>query len=310
MKNGRSKKEKMMEVFMKQKRKLLSVLTVFLVLALFTTAFSKDKTIESKWVAKPASVDGLNTEWGSIPMNNEKKVGVEYGFMNDAENLYILFIFKDPKYLSSINWTGLTVWLSPQGTKDDDLGIRFIRKMISPDQYIAILEKQVGQTMPEDKKAQIRKNKAYYLFDQELINKKAEGYDEDAEMPKFKGALFRNNVVEKSIIYEFAISFLELAELGVDVGAWPGKTLSVGFQWGGATKEYKEALASGMAAGDVRAGAGQATGSLTQERGEGSLRDMDPEASQSNLARMRSQLQKVKKYDFWVELKLAQIQNQ
>ncbi len=295
---------------MKQKRMTLSVLMVFLVLALFTTGFSKDKTVESKWVATPASIDGLNTEWGNIPLQSEKKVGVEYGFMNDAENLFILFVFKEPKYLSSINWTGLTVWLSPQGSKDDDLGIRFIRKMISADEYIAILEKQVGQTMPDDRKEQIRKNKAYYLFDQELINKKAEGYSEEAERPNFKGAIFRNNVMEKSVIYEFAISFLKLSELGVDVGALPGKTLNIGFEWGGATKEYKEALASGLAAGDTRADAGQATGSLTAERSEGSLRDMDPEYSRSNLARMRSQLQKVKQYDFWVEVKLAQVQNQ
>jgi hypothetical protein len=297
-----------MEVLMKQKRIHLGVLSFFLVLALFTTGFSKEKIVESQWVAKPASIDGLNTEWGNIPLNSEKKVGVEYGFMNDAQNLYILFVFKDPKYLSSINWTGLTIWLSPQGSKDDDLGVRFIRKMISPDEYIAILEKQVGQPMPEDRKEQVRKNKAYYLFDQELINKKAEGYSEDAERPKFKGALFRNNVVEKSIIYEFSISFFELAEMGVDVGAWPGRSFSVGFEWGGATKEYKEALASGMAAGDTRASATEARG-LTAERDEGGgLGDVEYE--RSNLARMRGQLQKVKQYDFWVEVKLAQGQNQ
>jgi hypothetical protein len=297
-----------MEVSMRKKRMILGVLMTFLILTLFATGFAKDKTVESKWVAAPASIDGLNTEWGNVPMQSEKKMGVEYSFMNDGENLFILFVFKDPKYLSSINWTGLTIWLSPQGSKDDDLGIRFVRKMISADEYIAILEKQVGQTMPEDKKEQIRKNKAYYLFDQELINKKAEGYSEDAERPKFAGAVFRNNIVEKSVIYEFAISFLKLAELGVDVGAWPGRTLNIGFEWGGATKEYKEALASGMAAGDVRASATEARG-LTSERNEGGgLGDVEYE--RSNLARMRSQLQKVKKYDFWVEVHLAQNQNQ
>lgn len=293
---------------MKQKKMTLSVLVVFLVLALFTAGYSnKDKTVESKWSARPASIDGLNTEWGNTPLQSEKKVGVEYGFTNDAEHLFILFVFKDPRYLSSIDWTGLTVWLSPQGSKDKDLGIRFIRKMISADEYIAILEKQIGQAMPEDRKEQVRKNKAYYLFDQELINKKAEGYSEDAERPHFKGALFRNNIVERSVIYEFSISFMELAELGVDVGAWPGRTLNIGFDWGGATKEYKEALASGLAAGDTRASATEGTRGLTAERDEGGgLGDVEYE--RSNLARMRSQLQKVKQYDFWVELKLAQSQ--
>jgi len=281
------------------------LLLAFVVLALVATGFSKDKPVESQWVSTPASIDGMNTEWGNVSLITYKKTKVDYTFMNGEKDLFILFIFKDPKYLSSINWTGLTVWLSSQGKEDKNLGIRFIRKQISADDYIAILEKQVGNAMPEEKKEQIRQNKAYWLFEQELINKNAADYSEDTPNPKFNGASFRNNVLQKNIIYELAISFSKLAEIAPEIGAGPGKSLSLNFEWGGASKEYKEALAVGMAQQDTRARAAGATGSLTSERGASEGLG-DVERSSSNLARMRSQLQKVKKYNFWVEVNLAQ----
>ena len=280
----------------------IACVTVFLA----ATGFAKDEPVNSQWTATPASIDGMNTEWGKVPMNQFKKAKVEYAFMNGQDDLFLLFVFKDPKFLSSINWTGLTVWISPQGEKNKDLGINFIRKMISADEYIAILEKQVGQEMPEDRKEQIRQNKAYYLFDQLLINKKAADYDEDAEMPKFKGAAFRNNILQKTLLYECAISLSKLAEIAPEIGAGPGKALNLNFEWGGATKEYREALASGLAQQETTARAGGATGGLKDERRGGGLGDMDPERATSSQTKLRRQLQRVKKYDFWVELNIAQ----
>ena len=293
-----------------QQKKVLNI-TLMLILAgtLCVTGFAKDKDqpIESRWTATPASIDGMNTEWGKVPMNTYKKTDVNYAFMNNGENLFILFTFKNPKFLSSINWTGLTVWFSPTGKKENDLGIRFIKKQISADDYIALLEKQVGQAMPEDRKNQIRQNKAYWLFDQELVNKKAPDYSEDAARPQYKGASFRSNVLDKAVLYEIVINLPKLAEIAPEIGAEPGNALNVNFDWGGATKEYKEALASGLASRDMRASAGSATGNLTGERrageGLGSL-----ERDSSDLARMRGQLQRVKQYDFWIGVKLAQNQ--
>ena len=290
---------------MKQKKMSHSVLSAFLMLTLVMVGFSKDKAVESQWVATPASIDGMNTEWGNSPLYNQKKVDVDYAFMNDAENLFILFIFKDPKYLSSINWTGMTIWLSPQGKKEKNLGIRFVKKEITADDYIALMEKQTGKALADEEKEKIRRHKAYMLFEQELINKKAPDYSEDAPKPRFRGALFRNNILEKAIIYEFSFSLPRLAEVAPQIAAEPGQTLNLNFEWGGASKEYKEALASGLAAQDTAARAGRATGSLTAERGAGE-RLGDVETDSSDLARMRRQLQRVKKYDFWVELILAQ----
>lgn len=282
-----------------------SFLFAFMVLALVAAGFAKDEPVKSQWIATPPSIDGMNTEWGNVSLSTYKKAKIDYAFMNDAENLFMLFIFKDPKFLSSITWTGMTIWLSPQGKKDKDLGIRFVKKEITADDYIAILEEQTGKAVSDQQKEKIRQNKAYILFEQELINKKAPDYSEDAPKPRFRGALFRNNTLEKAFIYEFSFSLPRLAEVAPQIGAEPGKGLNLNFEWGGATKEYKKALASGMAARDTSARDARPTGGLTSERREGEgLGNLETDSS--DLARMRRQLQKVKKYDFWVELTLAQ----
>jgi hypothetical protein len=289
---------------MRQKTIANSILFVFMAVSFVAAGAAKDESVASKWAATLPSIDGMNTEWSKVPMNTYKKAEVDYAFMNNEDNLFVLFIFRNPRFLSSLQWTGLTMWISPQGTKEKDLGIKLLRKQISADEYIAIMEEQVGQKMPEDRKAQIRQNKAYWMFEQRLIDKKAEGYDKDAEPPKYAGVAFRNNMVDKAVIYEVAISFPKLAEVAPGLTLGPGSGLNVNFEWGGATKEYKEALTRGIAQGETRAGAGQATGSLTAERGGGGLGDVEYDSVK--MARLRRQLQQVKQYDFWVELNLAQ----
>jgi len=81
------------------------LLLFFLILTLSLSGFSKEKTITSNWVTAPLAIDGSCDEWEDDALNFEKKVSVEYAFKNDAENFYIIFIFKDPRYLSSINAT-------------------------------------------------------------------------------------------------------------------------------------------------------------------------------------------------------------
>lgn len=288
---------------MKRNKMILSLSLIVTVLICAVIGFSKDKPVESKWIATPPSIDGMNTEWGDASFASYKKAGIDYAFMNDAENLFIMFIYRNPRYLSSLNWTGLTVWIGQQGEKEKDLGINLKRKQISADDYIAILEKQVGQEMPEDRKAQIRQNKAYWMFEQRLIDKNAEGYSKDAEPPVYQGALFKNSVSENAVVFEIAISLSKLAEAAPGFVLEPGKAASLNFEWGGATKEYKEALARGLGQSETRAGS-QDAASLDGERGGGGLGSAEYDSVK--LASMRRQLQQVKQYDFWVDLNLAQ----
>lgn len=282
---------------MKQKEVLNNLFLVFMILALCIPNIAKDKIVESKWTSDPVKIDGSNNDWDSSALIAQKKVDVDYAFMNDAENLYILFIFKNPKYLSSINMTGMTVWFYTKGMKKKDCGLKFIKKKISADDYISLLEKK-GETIPEAQKSMIRANESYILYDHKMITKKAEFSSKDSEGKKLEIPIFRSRTQQKTVFYEFSIPLKKVVELAAGIGAEPGKSLKVGFEWGGASKEMKEAAASRIGSQDSKATASRATGSATQERRVSS--------GSGGLSRIRRSLPK--KYSFWVEVKLAQNQ--
>jgi len=281
-------------------KKMLSVLVFGLaILAFCPRASSEDKVVPSQWTPTPLKIDGLNDDWEGQTLNSQKNLDVDYGFMNDPQNLYVLVIFKNPRYLSSINLTGMTIWFNSEDSKKKDYGLRFVSRLISADQYIALLEEKAG-TVSEAQKAQIRTNPRYMYFDHEGINKKSE--DAPIHFSEAQGQvipMFRHGTQEKRAIYEFMIPFQRLAEIGAEIGAEPGKTLQIGFEWGGATKKMKEAAAAQIGAEQARARPEGATGDLTEER---DYVDMGGEG----LAAMRRRLPK--QYSFWATVKLAQSQ--
>ncbi len=71
----------------------------FMILALCVPSIAKDKIVESEWTTNPIKIDGSDNDWNNSALNFRKKVDVDYAFTNDAENLYILFIFKNLQHL-------------------------------------------------------------------------------------------------------------------------------------------------------------------------------------------------------------------
>ena len=112
---------------------------------------------------KPATLSSSYSSWNENTFFSEKKVKIDYAFKNDAENLYVLFIFKDPKYLSNIEDTGITLWFNADGKKKKRYGIKFVERQITADKYISLLEKKQGQ-ISEERKKEIRSNSSYFLM--------------------------------------------------------------------------------------------------------------------------------------------------
>jgi hypothetical protein len=146
------------------KRRTLVLLTFGLLLAaLAGQGFAKEKTLESKWTGVPMMIDGLDSEWQGEALNTDDDGMVNYALRNDGAHLYLLFVIKDPRFLSSINATGLTVYLSPEGKKSKDHGLHFIRKPVPAEQLIASMER-TGEVLTEEKKAEMRAKKFYLVF--------------------------------------------------------------------------------------------------------------------------------------------------
>jgi len=266
-------------------------LTFLMILTLSFAALPKEKTVASNWTPSPLNIDGSSVEWGSDVLNTEKKVSVEYAFRNDAENLFVLFIFKDPKYLSTINATGITLWFNTERKKKKKYGITFMKQRVPAEAFISILEKQKG-ALSEEEKNNIRVNPYYFLHNTKVTDKERKSATQSAGGGEANLAVFRSMRKEKMVVYEFAVPLKRLTENAHGIGTDPGKIIKVGFEWGGMTREMIEALAKRRADAAARPAAANRSGGSWSKGGAGG----------SGMSRAGS---RSKKFSFWVDVQLA-----
>lgn len=279
---------------MKRKKMINSLIICSAMLALCAPGISKDVVVQSVWATTPVKIDGSTDDWQGDALTLYKKTKVDYAFRNDSENLYVLFIFKNPrKFMSTINETGMTIWLNTEGENNKNYGIKFQIKTVSADNYISLLER-MGMSVPEEKKKEIRKKPTYRVFHNEVIDK--EGAASLIEATTI-GPVW-NFGGKKELIYEFRIPLRRGEGQPVGIGTEPGKSIKVGFEWGGLTDEMKkerlakqiEGSTSGRAeSGTTLTGERRVSGSGTGSSGLGSF------------SRIRA-----KKYSFWTDVTLAQ----
>ena len=262
-------------------------LIIMVIGVLFSAGVAKDKIVTSTWCTTPLKVDGESTEWQGLPVTFEKKVQVDYAFMNDAHYLYVFFVFKDPQYLSSINQTGMTLYFNTEGKKKKDYGINFIQKRISAQQYIALLEKQQGPLSEADKN-NILANPHYAVFAADVLNKKAKKGTPESPADA-RAAVYRmQQDQEKHVSIEFAVPLVRVAELAPGIGTEPGKTIKVGFEWGGMTDAMKKARMNRF-----------------QSQSERSAEKVSEEPAGGTRASTSRGRRLPKRFDFWVDVQLA-----
>ncbi len=264
------------------------------ILAVCFTGFSKEKAVESMWRASPLSIDGLDDDWVGDTLNFEKKFEVDYAFRNDADNLYVLFIFKDPLYLSTIKDTGMTFWINTEGKKKKKYGIHFNTRRVTADSVISILEKQKGP-LPEAEKNNIRSKPFYFFYQGDVKDKKGKILTPTALGGELAVPLFRAQAKQKMMVYEFVMPLRILEKLSAKQRMEPGKTVKVGFEWGGLTEKMK---AQRMA---------RLEQSATRESERRAKDVKEGESQRTGGSSADARLSKgPKKYSFWVDVELAQ----
>ena len=271
----------------------------FLVLTVCLVGFSKERIAESIWTESSVNIDGLDDDWVDNTLNFEKKVEVDYAFKNDANNLYVIFVFKDPKYLSTvggIKGTGMTLWLNTEGKKKKRYGINFKMKRVTADELIAIIEKQQGP-LPEAEKKRIKSGSHYDLYRGEVIDKKGNILTASALGGELREPIFRSKEKQKMMVYEFRMPLRILEKLSADQVIEPGKVVKVGFEWGGMTKEMKAARMGRLEASSARESESRAK-DVTEQDIAKSLRDSSGAMTRARRGPLR--------YSFWVDVKLAQ----
>ncbi|MBN2408547.1 MAG: hypothetical protein JXE07_02325 [Candidatus Aminicenantes bacterium] len=249
---------------------------------------SADQSVQSQWAVPPPGIDGEIGEWQGEPMALQKNVGVEYALRNDGENLYVLFIFKDPKHLSSIEMTGLTMYANTSGKKAKDFAVKFVKKTVSGEELVAYMESQ-GQPLSEERKQELIDKPQFVIFAATAVNKKGEEIFPAGPVPDVDLPGFRYGRLEGQVVYELRVPLCSRDHHPAGIGAEPGKALKLGFEWGGMTEEMKAAMRG--------RGGGMPGTDMTAERTTGSYSGPVPDVAKGP-----------KKYSFWVDAKLASAQ--
>jgi len=281
-----------MENSMREKATFASAfLLCFLIIPISCLGFSEREGVLSTWPASPIIIDGLDEEWAEEVVCFENKYKVKYGFKNDENNLYILFKFNDLSYLSSIDNTGMIIWLSSEKEKKKDYGIRFLRKKVPTETFLYLLDQQRG-AIPEEDKEQIRKKPFHFVYSIQVIRKK-ESSSEIVKNQESLHAHFRCISAKERVTYEFVIPFKMEGDFASRTGIKPGQIMNVNFEWGGLTEEMKKERIKRIQEKAEQQGAPEARieEDLRRER----ALDTDVNKPSSDF----------KKYAFWVKVRLA-----
>jgi hypothetical protein len=260
---------------------------VLMLLIFSVAATAKTARVQSRWQKTPLKIDGDISDWLAPSFNAEKAVQVDYAFGNDAGNLYLIFVFKDQKYLSSLAQTGFTVWFNDQGRKKKTLGLRFRKKTLGAAELIAVMEKKSGP-LSEEKKKEILAKPAYVVNEFMAVNADSEDQTEavfkQGPLPEFTSLSASGRLA-----FEFRIPIGP----GNGLALSAGKTVMVGFDWGGLTREMRqERLQRGGYEGGEEGGMPEAP-------------DLDPEGPGQRDSGGLPSLRGPKHYIFWCEAVLA-----
>jgi hypothetical protein len=266
-----------------------------LILGSASASGAGQSVVASVWTGQPVAVDGQRTDWQGAVLTEWKKDAVSFAFRNDGEMLYVLLVIQDPKYKSTIEQTGVTLYFNAPGAKAKDYGILFKRLRLNPEEYIAHLEKQ-GPVSDEDK-AGIRQKAGFYLFHHQVLDRKGRPVPAAGEASA-RPAVFKYAPEGPAVAYEFSVPLVRGSDLVAGVASGPGGgPIAVGFEWGGETEEMRKAAAKRLREGaniaNEQVGAGM---SGTGSSGPGGGRSGMPSGKSGP---------GLKKYAFWATVKLA-----
>jgi len=283
------------------KKAIVFPLILATVAALGVTGLAKDVVVESQWLAAPLRIDGLDQDWQDATFLTDEGSKAQYAVKNDGKNLYLLFVFNDVLSLTTLEYTGIKVFFSTEGKKSKDLGILFTRKAMPTETIIAELEKR-GQALTEEQKAELRKQPNQIVFVEESIDKKKAPSPSDpavkTDAPAYRAA--SKPAGRQRVMYcELRIPLSRVNEPR-GIGTEPGKSVKLGFEWGGVTNEIMKIIMADRAAGGATARQGASGMSSSAAAGEGG----EGEGGGGDFAAFNRD-PRFKKHSFWIDLKLA-----
>ena len=301
-----------------------TVLLVVVGLTVFAAA-TADKPVESVWTAAPVPVNGLLAGWPDTVLQSYKHFDLRFGFMNDDKNLYGVVAFDNPRYLTSLEFSGITLWLHPKKEKRT-YGLRFYQKMATADEMIERIESQ-GTPLTQEQKTGLRARPRYRFYTCDAVDGKGDLVPRKPDAPAWACRFGR---VEKSVVVAMAVPLGLLASPDVQPVWDASKPFKVGFEWGGLNKDMKKQMAE-MGPGEPMSGGSANTANVSvlsfmgeqggaifdhsctachASGGRQSMQDIGetnvPYVGNAGMSTEGRALPHAPKYDFWIDLKLGE----
>lgn len=223
-----------------------SVLVMFVLLSVFFpgSARAAVPVATSQWASSPVTIDGLDGDWGGCPLTHDKKSGADFAFRNDGRNLYVLMIIKNPASSKAPQTTGIKIFGRPGKSGTPGSGVLFLTRQVSAAAYIGWQVSQ-GAVLTEAEKAEIRKGGPREIHLAFAVGAKGSTFGPLGRPARGQAPDFGVAGREDGTAYEFLIPLASPEEIPGAIGALPGGTLRMSFEWGGSHKEELSTPASG-----------------------------------------------------------------
>ncbi len=205
--------------------KLTILLLIFLLIAL---TGCKSIKLDSAYTSNPININGDYSDWRQIPALYFEDQEVLLALSNDTDNIYLAFRFRDPKWLVAVRKTGLTIWLDNEAKKKEQFGIRYSG---GPNPQDNIGFEQFRKNMPVGQNPignrYVDTTKLFAVLNSEWWYKEQNIPTDGTFGPMVKYG-FENDMYT----YEFAIPLDTIGENFYGINAEPGKTISIGLEFG------------------------------------------------------------------------------
>ncbi|MCK5126157.1 MAG: hypothetical protein KAR42_07865 [candidate division Zixibacteria bacterium] len=262
---------------------------LFVALLIFSYG-CKSENINSQWVNKPITVDGKMEDWADIPVTYYEKEDVGLGVCNDSQNVYILFKFRDPRWLRVIRVSGVSVWIDRSGGKNKEFGIKYNGLPSSIDiealQSGKGFNRQTENPMPDRMNLFDKLPVELRLYDKESIFKEAIIAEDGTEGPHIEC-----DTSMSFFTYELSFPLPESENRFYGIDTKPGSEISIGFIWADMPSKRPPMDNRGGMQGGGMSGGGKGGGrGGSGGRGSGG---------------MGGNRQMIKKQEIWMKTKLA-----
>jgi hypothetical protein len=187
---------------------------------------------QSRPAAAAVRADGQAGEWRDTAGVRDLKSGVKLAFQNDGRDLYILIVFQKPEALESLESTGLTILARTAAARKLERGVLFLKRTVPSETYIRWHEGQ-GTSLSTAEKEKLKNAVRQDLCLTFAIGARGSMYGPLRRLRESDPPEFGVTEDPDGLTYELKVPLALPGIVPGGIGASPGESVRISFEWGG-----------------------------------------------------------------------------